>query len=353
MNRILISILLVTTILSCTNNSYTLRGTTENPDLNGVVVTIQVFDGEEWSSLGEVAIKNQQFIFRGVAQEPTIAILSFNYPEGRVHSQTFVLENARINFNITEDMQIEVSGRSILQVFNKEVSRIIPQEFVDSVRGGLLSEAEWQPRFENYQDRLQRLIRDFSIRNVNTAEGTFVFLNHHRNLSSEAKIAILDLMNETTKKNTQIQHIIQQIETELRVASGQPFIDFTLPTPAGEMLSLSDVVGNYDYVLLHFWASWCGPCIRIFPEMIQFYAEHGGESFEIFSVSLDNNEAAWKNAIENHNLAWYHVSDLKMWDCEVRQLYAVSGIPTRFLIDRNGKIVGRNMSFEEIAELLR
>ena len=357
MSRILISIILVATLFSCTKNSYTLRGTAESTDLNGVVVSIQVFDGETWNSLGEVPIENQQFIFKGIATEPTIALLSFNDPaQGTTRTKSFVLENATINFNITgEEIIMQGSkANNLLQTFENELQNAIPQAFLDSIQNNLLSESELSARVEHFTKKRYRIIADFVKKNVNTLHGTFIFQNFHRHLSSETKIAVLNLMNEITKEDSQIQHVAKQMEAELKVAAGQPYIDFALPTPNGEMLSLSDVVGNHDYVLLHFWASWCGPCIRIFPEMTRFYREHAGESFEIFSVSLDNDANAWKNAIETHGLIWsHHVSDLKVWDCEVRQLYAVNSIPTRILIDRNGNIVGRNMSFEEIAELLR
>ena len=323
MNKILISILLVATLFSCTKNSYTLRGTAESADLNGAVISVGTFDDGKLNVIGEVTVENQKFVFKGIVEEPTKAFLSFIYPEGYWRGQTFILENAEINFNITDDMKIEVSGRSILQLFDKEMTNLIPREVMDSLRSGLFSEAEWLPRREYYDSKRQRLVIDFSTKNVNTAEGTFAFVDNYRILPLENQIAILDLMNETTRNNPQIQEVAQQVEAEMRVTPGKMYLDFTLPTPAGEMLSLSDVVGNHDYVLLHFWASWCGPCIHSFPEMTNIYREHAGKSFEIFSVSVDEDEAAWKGAIEQHNLAWHHVSSLKGRKCEVPKFYGI------------------------------
>jgi len=355
MNKILISILFVATLFSCTKQpqSFTLHGTAESADMNGVTIFFEI-SGERPV---QTVVENQTFTFEGSVNEPTMAFLAFNFPGFSTQIKPFILENADINFNITKDKVIEISGskaNDLAQSFDDELNSIIPPEFRDSVQNNLFSEIELRLRNDYYRSKRQRLVRDFSIENVNTTVGTFVFLRNRFLLSLEDRIAILDLMNEATRNTSQVQDFIRQTETEQRLAQGQPFIDFTLPTPTGEMLSLSDVVGNHDYVLLHFWASWCPPCIRAFPDMTRFYNEHTRSSFEIFSVSLDTEKSRWKEAIADHNLVWHHVSDLKGWDDnEVRELYGVSGVPTTLLIDRKRKIVGRNMSLSEIAELLK
>jgi|GEM_PF-2794681 len=354
MTRLLISILFVATLIGCTKQpqSFTLHGTAESAEMNGVTIFFEI-SGERPV---ETIVENQIFTFEGSVNEPAMAFLAFNFPGFPTQIKPFILENTNINFNITENMEIEVSGsktNDLAQSFDDELNSVISQEFRDSVQNNLLSEAEARSRNDYYRSKRQRLVRDFSIENVNTTVGTFIFLRNQFLLSLEDRIAILDLMNEATRNTSQVRDFIQQTEAEKRVAPGQPFIDFTLPTPSGEMLSLSDIVGNHDYVLLHFWASWCPPCIRVFPDMTRFYNEHTKSSFEIFSVSLDTEKSRWKEAIADHNLVWHHVSDLKGWDDnEVRELYGASSVPTTFLIDRNGKIVGRNMTLSEIAELL-
>ena len=351
MNKILISILLVATLFSCTKNSYTLRGTAESADLNGAVINISEFYTQ--NRIGEVTIENQKFVFRGVVEEPIMVSLILNHPNGGSAFKIFILENAKINFHITENMEIEVSGskeNNLLQSFIREVNSRMHQEFIDSIRNNLLPESEWLPRLERYQEETLHIVVDFATKNVNTLAGTFIFMDYHHSLPLEDQIAILNLMNKTTRNNPQIQEIAQQVEAEKRIAPGKMYLDFTLPTPTGEILSLSDLLGKHDYVLVNFWASWCAPCIRSLPELIAFYNKHAGKSFEILGVSLDSNADNWKRAIETHNIPWQQVSDL---NSEVQELYAVEVIPTRVLIDRSGKIVGRNMSLSEIAELLK
>jgi len=130
---------------------------------------------------------------------------------------------------------------------------------------------------------------------------------------------------------------------------GQHFTDFELPAPQGDMLKLSDLVGQTDYLLIDFWASWCGPCIRSFTGLKSVYEKYHGNRFEILGISRDRNENDWQEAITKHNLSWKHVFD---YYGRVTQIYNVSGIPCTILIDKNGKIVGRNLYITEIEDIL-
>ncbi|WP_346317275.1 TlpA disulfide reductase family protein [Chitinophaga sp. YIM B06452] len=122
---------------------------------------------------------------------------------------------------------------------------------------------------------------------------------------------------------------------------GQQAPDFTLPDPTGKQVSLSSFKGKY--VLVDFWASWCGPCRQENPNVVQAYLKYKNKNFTILGVSLDKTKDAWLKAIADDGLAWSHVSDLKFWDSSVVPLYGISGIPTNILVDPQGKIVAANL----------
>lgn len=109
----------------------------------------------------------------------------------------------------------------------------------------------------------------------------------------------------------------------------------------GKVRSLAEFRGKV--VLIDFWASWCGPCRQENPNVVNMYKQFHNKGFEIFSVSLDKAEKAWKGAIAEDDLTWTHVSDLKFWDSKPAADYGVKSIPFTVLIDKEGKIIAKNL----------
>ena len=138
------------------------------------------------------------------------------------------------------------------------------------------------------------------------------------------------------------------------VSVGDMAPDFTLNSPEGQDVTLSSLRGKY--VLIDFWASWCGPCRMENPNVVKLYNKYKDKGFAIYGVSLDKDKAAWLAAIKKDNLTWTHGSDLKFWNSAVAQTYGVNAIPATFLLDKEGKVIAKNLrgpSLEaKISELL-
>lgn len=130
----------------------------------------------------------------------------------------------------------------------------------------------------------------------------------------------------------------------LNVGSIAPNI--SLPTPGGEELSLQSLRGKY--VLVDFWAAWCGPCRTENPNVVAAYEKYRSDKFTILGVSLDYKKEKWIEAIKNDNLTWNHVSDLKGWESIAARAYNVQAIPANFLIDPQGKIIARNLTKNDL-----
>jgi peroxiredoxin len=159
-------------------------------------------------------------------------------------------------------------------------------------------------------------------------------------------------------KNSPVGRRYGELVEKLKaVGVGAPAPGFTQKTPDGKAVSLADYRGKY--VLVDFWASWCGPCRKENPAVIKVYNEFKARNFEVLGVSLDDEKgrAKWAKAIADDHLPWTQVSDLRGWQNEAAQLYGVRAIPQNFLIDPTGKIVALNLKGEalrtELAKYLK
>lgn len=143
---------------------------------------------------------------------------------------------------------------------------------------------------------------------------------------------------------------------------GEAAPDFTGKNLAGEDFQLSDLKGNY--VLIDFWGSWCGPCIREIPDLKKLYENfHGqnfkkGADFEIISIAVEQSERRWPAAVQKYDLNWkYHTLDkatsLRFFDSPIAKDYGVKEVPTTFLVDEKGQIIGVNWSVEKITDYLK
>lgn len=126
--------------------------------------------------------------------------------------------------------------------------------------------------------------------------------------------------------------------------------DFTQNDPDGKPVKLSDFRGKY--VLVDFWAAWCRPCRGENPNVVAAYNKYSKKNFTVLGVSLDREKDAWLKAIADDKLTWTHVSDLKYWGNEVAKLYGVQSIPANFLLDKKGRIVGKNLRGDALEEAL-
>lgn len=179
--------------------------------------------------------------------------------------------------------------------------------------------------------------------------GISSYMNAMNNIGLKgfSKAEILDILNETAARFP--THAGVQTIKKSFAPSKAP--EFSQPDAAGNPVSLSSFKGKY--VLLDFWASWCGPCRRDNPNVVKAYNEFKDKNFTVFGVSLDQNKDAWQKAIQQDGLAWTQVSDLKFWNNDAAVLYGVQAIPANFLIDPQGNIIAQDLHGDEIAETLR
>ncbi|MCL2097921.1 MAG: AhpC/TSA family protein [Bacteroidales bacterium] len=165
--------------------------------------------------------------------------------------------------------------------------------------------------------------------------------------------ALFLLINEDLRQTESGKAFAQRIEAAKNISIGKTAPSFTQNNPEGNPISLSDFQGKY--LLLEFWASWCGPCRQEAPFLVKTYNTYKDKGFEILGVSLDSKKQkdAWLEAIETDKLTWPQVSDLNSWNNAVARMYGIRAVPSNYLIDPQGIIIAKNLRGEELGEFLK
>ena len=190
-------------------------------------------------------------------------------------------------------------------------------------------------------------IRKLILENLNSLSGLF-FID---NLSIDEDLEIYKKLDVSLSKKYPNNFLVMELHNKLagsnNLAIGSQAPEIDLPNPEGKNIKLSSLRGKY--VLIDFWAAWCGPCRRESPNMVSLYEKFYPKGFDIFSVSLDQTKEAWEKAIKKDGLEkWTHVSDLKYWNSAAGKAYGVQSIPFTVLIDREGKIIAKGLRGDDL-----
>ena len=252
----------------------------------------------------------------------------------------YYIRGGELNDSYTAHMKVSESLRAAIAAL---------QERYDALRAErkFRSASQVNDTLRHEQDKLRALTADFLGSNDNIIAAYTICSNielRDANLSDTR--SLYTTLGEGAKATQYGRIIEERIARLAKTEGGAKAPDFTLPTPQGEMVTMSEVKGKVKIV--DFWASWCGPCRMNNPALRKLYDEFHSKGLEIIGVSLDTNQAAWEKAIEKDGLCWVNVSSLQGWKCETLTKYNVKAVPALFVLDEYNNIIASGLRGEQL-----
>jgi len=208
----------------------------------------------------------------------------------------------------------------------------------------------YMPRFQQIQADYGDAVLKFVNDNKESLAGFYAMTSLDQYRYEQQLVNYADGLKDKFKDNPGVRQFVKQMMEIKPVSVGHKAPEFTAMGLDGKPVKLSDYKGKY--VMLDFWASWCGPCRQENPNVVKQYAIYKDKGLNILGISLDEEKSAWQKAINDDKLTWQHASDLQKFDGPTERLYHIEAIPSNFIIDPQGMIVAKNVTGPALEEFL-
>lgn len=331
--------------------NYTIKGAINGMD--GKTVYLYLTENGQ-AVIDSTTVSNNEFAFKGTQPKVCFGMVA----TGRIGTN-LVLENGTINVSLnnprkavgTPNNDLLNSCMTKIDAFNEEFRAMRKQagELKEDQKEEMAAiEKKWDGVSEKQAAVAQECINS----NLNSIVSAYLLRQQEGSMTSEEVAKTIDGMSPAVKESGYAQAVIEHQKAVKRSEVGQKFTDFKMKDLNDKDVSLSDYVGKGKYVLVDFWASWCGPCRKEMPHVKAAYEKFAPKGFEIVGVSLDSKKDAWVKGTNDLGITWPQMSDLKGWKCEGAAIYGIRGIPATLLVDPNGIIIGKNLRGDEIEKKL-
>ncbi|EHQ24515.1 TlpA disulfide reductase family protein [Mucilaginibacter paludis] len=304
--------------------------------------------------------KNGTFVFEGTTAEP----LLYTVKIGNRQQKVFFVENANITLTGSKDSLYKASVRGsktqdeymdfydvAWKPITAKAGDIYRRLAIANQNGKIkLDSASHKPFDDEFAalDQLnQTIVSQYVASHTHSVAAAVVIQDRFINFPNyDVAAKLFTLLTDNVKNSYYGKEVKARLDLASKTAVGKMAPQFVMNDTTGKAVKLSDYKGQY--VLIDFWASWCGPCRAENPNVVKVYQKYHAKGLEIIGVSLDGKKEAWLKAIHADKLTWQHVSDLKGWQNAVALQYGISAVPQNFLLDKEGKIIATNLRGKDL-----
>jgi peroxiredoxin len=235
-----------------------------------------------------------------------------------------------------QDLEAKINNDPAIAQLNNEYNAAVQQKDKNQVR---VLELKYQQIVKKHKDQIAAVMvqKTPSLGVINLLQSNILDKDQYY----QTYLNVAEKLKKEWPDYSQAKEFVSYVEKMKLTAVGQPAPEISLPNPEGQVVPLSSMKGKY--VLVDFWAKWCGPCRVENPNVVRAFQKYKDKGFTVYGVSLDRKREDWLQAIKDDNLTWTHVSDLKFWQSEAAKTYNITGIPFSLLLDPNGVIIAKNL----------
>jgi peroxiredoxin len=362
-----LALTLITTITSCSKKDigFTINGTISGLD-TGTVYLENTDEKGNKKIMDSAQIKDGIFTFKGKVEEPLLYTVKL---KGQDYGVFLLLDNETIKIEAKKDSIYKaiITGATQHDIYQsyynnefKEIQKIAGPiyKLSDSLQqnGKIKLTPEQQVMMDKKWESLGAFADDLTDKyikkNKDKIGAALVITDRIVPYGKPEQVKkYYTILSPEIQKSFYGKQLKATIELVEKTQPGALAPEFSQTDVNGKVVKLSDYKGKY--VLVDFWASWCGPCRKENPNVVQAYKSYHDKGFDVLGVSLDDKKNLWEKAIEKDGLTWTHVSDLKGWKNDVAVLYGVKMVPTNYLIGPDGKIIAKNLRGEELQSKLK